>query len=121
MKKKLRVSETSKVIADEVRRAMAKSDAKKLTDSYFDNMEEFTVLCNKMVIKQIERRKFPKTYLGDADEVVQQICYVMLKNELTREQFEGKSMYSYVHTLILSCLTRLSWGRDKYGDGYVLG
>ena len=120
--KKLKPSETSKVIADEVRRAMAKADAKKLTDSYFDNMEDFIVLCKKMTAKQIERRNMAKTYLGDVDEIVQQICYVMLKNELTRESFDGKgkSMYSYVHTLILSCLTRLSWGRDKYGDGYVL-
>lgn len=120
--KKLKVSETSKVIADEIRREMAKSKEDPLLNAYLDNLEEFIMICGDMTTEAITRNKFSKVYEGDVDEIVQQICYLMLNKGVSREMFEksGTKMYSYVYTMIKSCIVRLSHGRGKYGDGYVL-
>jgi hypothetical protein len=119
--KKLKPSETSKVIADDIRREMSKSEDI-LLNAYFDDMGKFVIICHDMTSKQIIKDKHSKVYMSDIDEIIQQVCYVMLNKGVSRDMFDNntKTMRSYVSVLIRSCIVRLGWGRDKYGDGYVL-
>ena len=99
------------------------SKGEDLYNAYFDSMEDFVRICSDVTHEAVKRNKYNYVYLDDVDEIVQQVCYLMLvKSNLNRETFKGENgrMFSYVYTLIKSCIVRLSWGRDKYGAGYIL-